>query len=376
LSHLKERKEKNCLNCNAQVQGKYCHICGQENIETKESVWHLVLHFFNDITHFDGKFFSSLKYLITKPGFLPKEYLRGRRMSYLNPIRMYVFTSAIFFIVFFSVFKMDEHKIKEGLDNIQRESKLNGLQYNYALTTGEIRVEVILVGNVNEPDKINRKVIDSLTKLKAKQKDKDSNTVKRPEKDTADFALSFSDKEYGSKKQYDSIQLSLPAGKRDGWFKKTFIYKDFELKERYGTDNQAVVLSRITDKFLHNIPSLLFLSLPFFGLFLKMLYYRKREVYYVNHGIFSIHYYIFCFIILLFYFGISRLSNFFPWAIWGWLKAIIWISIFFYLYKAMRNFYEQRRAKTIFKFVLLCLLLFFLLMILFSVFFLFSALNV
>ena len=80
----------------------YCHICGQENVEPKESVWHLVTHYFNDITHFDGKFFSTLKLLLLRPGFLPAEYVRGRRASYLNPIRMYIFTSFLFFLIFFS----------------------------------------------------------------------------------------------------------------------------------------------------------------------------------------------------------------------------------------------------------------------------------
>src|SRR5688572_12792493 len=102
MSHLRERKDKNCLNCGTHVHGKYCHVCGQENIEPKESFWHLVTHFFNDITHFDGKFFHSLKYVLFRPGKLPLEYIKGRRASFLNPIRMYVFTSAVFFILFFA----------------------------------------------------------------------------------------------------------------------------------------------------------------------------------------------------------------------------------------------------------------------------------
>ncbi|MEO5592529.1 MAG: DUF3667 domain-containing protein, partial [Chitinophagaceae bacterium] len=84
--------------------GRYCANCGQENTEPKETVLTLVSHFFNDITHFDGKFFSTVKYLITKPGFLSSEYIKGRRAGYLHPIRMYVFTSAFFFIIFFSLF--------------------------------------------------------------------------------------------------------------------------------------------------------------------------------------------------------------------------------------------------------------------------------
>jgi hypothetical protein len=111
VSHLTERKDKICLNCQATVYGRYCHVCGQENIEPKESFWHLITHFTYDVTHFDGKFFSTLRYLLFKPGFLSHEYLRGRRASYLHPIRMYVFTSALFFLIFFTV-KSDDAIIK------------------------------------------------------------------------------------------------------------------------------------------------------------------------------------------------------------------------------------------------------------------------
>jgi hypothetical protein len=78
VSHLPQRKEKDCLNCGTTVIGKYCHVCGQENTGRKESVWHLISHFFSDITHFEGKFFASIKDLILKPGFLSKESMIGR----------------------------------------------------------------------------------------------------------------------------------------------------------------------------------------------------------------------------------------------------------------------------------------------------------
>ncbi len=82
MSHLKERKEKNCLNCQATLYGRYCHVCGQENLEPKETVWHLIQHFFNDITHFDGKFFSTVKYLVTEAG-VPVDGVCGREAGEL-----------------------------------------------------------------------------------------------------------------------------------------------------------------------------------------------------------------------------------------------------------------------------------------------------
>jgi hypothetical protein len=114
VSHLKERAEKICLNCNAAIYGKYCHVCGQENIEPKESFWHLVTHFLFDLIHFDGKFFSTLKYLLFKPGFLAEEHSRGRRADYLHPIRLYIFVSAFFFLIMFSFYD-NEHETKKEL---------------------------------------------------------------------------------------------------------------------------------------------------------------------------------------------------------------------------------------------------------------------
>ena len=118
MPHNKERKEKICLNCNAAIYGRYCHVCGQENIEPKEKFWHIANHFIEDVTHFDGKFFSTLKYLLFRPGFLSKEYLRGRRVSYLHPIRMYVFTSAVFFsFIFLFISNINLKKKKMVLTN-------------------------------------------------------------------------------------------------------------------------------------------------------------------------------------------------------------------------------------------------------------------
>lgn len=102
MSHHKPRKDSNCLNCGTTVTGKYCQNCGQENIEVKETFFQIVYHFIEDITHFDGKLIKTLKYLITKPGFLTKEYVSGKRASYIHPIRMYLFISAIFFLFIFS----------------------------------------------------------------------------------------------------------------------------------------------------------------------------------------------------------------------------------------------------------------------------------
>ena len=102
MSHLKQRTENNCLNCGTEVAGRFCQNCGQENVEVKESFLHLIRHFLEDITHFDGKLWKTLKQLLFKPGKLTQHYMDGKRASYIHPIRMYLFISAVFFFFIFT----------------------------------------------------------------------------------------------------------------------------------------------------------------------------------------------------------------------------------------------------------------------------------
>lgn len=92
----KYRPETNCLNCGAEVTGKFCAECGQENVDSNENVFHLVGHYTADFFHFDSKIPRSVILLLTKPGFLTREYWQGRRIRYIHPLRLFLFISVLF----------------------------------------------------------------------------------------------------------------------------------------------------------------------------------------------------------------------------------------------------------------------------------------
>ena len=100
MSKEKLRIDKNCLNCQQTVKHRYCPHCGQENTEITKSFHHLFTHFFEDLTHYDSSFWKTIIYLFFKPAALTKEYLSGKRLSFLAPIRLYIFIS---FITFFLI---------------------------------------------------------------------------------------------------------------------------------------------------------------------------------------------------------------------------------------------------------------------------------
>ncbi|MFY7839571.1 MAG: DUF3667 domain-containing protein [Lacibacter sp.] len=372
MSHGHERKEKNCLNCNARVFGRYCHVCGQENIEPKESAFGLITHFFNDITHFEGKFLTSLRYILFRPGFLAKEYERGRRASYMNPVRMYVFTSAFFFIVFFSLFKVPDEEVAMGYNKLEERLKNSNADFNVNFVTGNITVDKVVVGNINQMDQLNNHLIDSIAHAGAVKND---TTAVADSTNRSDFTVVNFGKHYQTVKEYDSVQQALPAEKRDSWLMTKFNRKAIYVNNKYGK-SPGLAYARIFDVFLHKLPTILFISLPLFALILSLLYIRRRQYNYVNHAIFSIYYYIFCFLTLLIYFGTDKLSELSHWRIFSWLGFILFISFYVYLYKAMRHYYLQGRAKTILKFLFLNFVFLFVVIFLFAGFFIFSALNI
>ena len=376
MSHSKERKEKICLNCNAELNGRFCHVCGQENIEPKQSVWELITHFFNDITHFDGKFFSTTGRLLSRPGFLPREYMIGRRARYLNPIRMYIFTSAIFFLIFFAFFSVNTDRFEE--DRTEDADAILTRTGEELLRNSNTRKDSVVIAeqmarlrqglSVLVEDTANTKKRDSLAAKKA-----DSLATKRKKRNVN---FSFTSIEYNTIAEYDSAQRALPEDQRDNWLKRKIEIRRIGLNNRYKEDRQQFWKDILT-KFVHTFPYLLFVSLPLYALFLKLLYIRRKKYYYVDHGMFLVYLYIFTFIWILAFIGIDELAEALGWSsVFDWVSVAMFFWGIYYAWRAMHKFYQQGKFKTFVKFMLFNLMTLVAIILLFVLFFLLTVFSV
>jgi hypothetical protein len=86
-----------CLNCGSLRVGGYCSSCGQKAAPLNPTLKHFFHELTHELLHFDGKIFRSVRLLVTRPGFLTKEILAGRRASYVTPIRLYLVFSVLAF---------------------------------------------------------------------------------------------------------------------------------------------------------------------------------------------------------------------------------------------------------------------------------------
>jgi len=321
------RHEKNCLNCGAEVNGRYCGQCGQENIEPKETFGSLVHHFVGDITHYDTKFFITLKYLLFKPGYLTKEYTAGRRNKYLDPIRTYVFVSLLFFVALF--FKKNDEETASA-------ENYNGHYVNKARQQ--------LADSLRNSDKpaLKSTAYDSIKSAVVKNIADNLDTL--AVKDTTEaiglsvgnngVIFTLVENKYSTVAEYDSAQQAMPDSLRDKGFFRWMLRTNISLKSRYGSRSQVVV----GENFEHNVPKMMFVLLPLFAWFIYIFHNRKKY-YYAQHAIFSIHFHSFMFVLFLLFTVIGWLFPHINNLIVLPISALV--ILFIYMAAALKQTYNQ-----------------------------------
>lgn len=88
-----------CLNCNQPLTGAFCANCGQEAKEVRRPFFPLIYGALYTIVELDGRAYRTVFSLLTRPGFLTREYFGGRRTSYTPPLRLFLVISIGFFLL-------------------------------------------------------------------------------------------------------------------------------------------------------------------------------------------------------------------------------------------------------------------------------------
>lgn len=327
MSIGKYRKEDNCLNCGRQVQEHFCSHCGQENVELKENALHMITHAIADYFHFESKFFATIKPLLFQPGRLTEQYVSGKRVTFIHPIRLYIFISIVFFIFTLS---SNDHESPVEKDAQQTDS----------LKAMEDKVLENTLKSVPMPG-INR---DSLTKAL-----QEGNKKEKKKKKKYDYGNLIGGSNLASTDTtvaaYENRQLALPKEQRDN------ILDNYLAKKNIKFRNYPDASERLLKDLMHNIPKLMFILLPLFALILKLVYIRKDRYYY-EHLIYSFHTHSAMFLSVLLFMLVNWASSFFydisDFLVTAWMLYFLW-----YLYRSLKDFYGSTRWVTIFKMMFL-----------------------
>jgi hypothetical protein len=328
-----------CLNCGhpLDMSDKYCPNCSQANSTKKLSFKDFFDEFFSSIVSYDSRLLRTLSAMLTRPGRITADYIKGKRASYTNPFRFLLSLGIIYFLMldFSGNFDAVDKAVLEGREKLGNIEKLSDLE---------------IPGN-NKEQKQALNTLDSLGLIeqwRQQNRKKDSLIMADP----AAYYKSIEDKlpwaRLSAKTEFFwTLQEDAGYDDFDEVAEQHAIEKSFENKMTFSTARSFFKIRNQPGSFVSSLVSKLpfatFFFLPVFALFISLAYIRKKHTY-TDNLIFSFHNQSLLFILLIVSFLVDYIFNVDS-------SGIFLLIFVVYLYKAMRNFYRQGRFKTFMKFI-------------------------
>jgi hypothetical protein len=321
-----------CLNCGQPLTpaDKFCSNCGQKNVE-KLSFSGFLNQIISGFFSYDSRFWNTFIPLIFKPGEVSKNYIKGKRMRYVNPFQMYLHVSILFFLLL-SWTNKSEYKFNPKINNPEVLDSL--------LVTGNVEVDSInnkLITGFGNGLKVPNILLDSVYNIESK---KDAIEFIPLSEKLEDF-YSFSKKN----PTISDTQLGLKTlGYPINFWNEFYFTQAFRFKNNFEQIENGN-FTEIIKKILSYLSIGLFIFLPLFALSLNLFYIRKR-MNYMEHLVFVFHTQT-VFFLLLFFSNILGLVS-------SYSHVWIFLSLFLiYIFIALKTFYQQGIFKTFVKFILL-----------------------
>ncbi|HEY3951714.1 DUF3667 domain-containing protein [Phenylobacterium sp.] len=108
-----------CKNCDAELVGPFCHVCGQGADLHHRSILHLIYEAFEGLFELDGRLWRTLPALFFKPGGLARDYIDGRIVRHIPPFRCFLVALVVFI---FAAQNMTHRSTVISQRNVAREN--------------------------------------------------------------------------------------------------------------------------------------------------------------------------------------------------------------------------------------------------------------
>jgi hypothetical protein len=334
-----------CENCGAQLTGWYCAQCGQAAIDYRRSFRHVIADVLDSFLNWDSKFFHTIGLLIAKPWRLTNEFLAGKRVRYLNPLRLYLLASILFF---FAVnygargLHVDPSKLgPKDRAEIEADLKKEDLPPEARAKLERLSREPSLPPASAVPPASGAPSPSTTAPSPSTTAPSPSTTAPSPPPAPG---IDNQRREYGKIGErpfvvFDSDRKSSTPFER--WI-------EGRAKEKMGEHGTKMGLFIST--LFSNLPYMMLCCIPLFAFVLKVLYIRRR-VFYIDHLIYALHIHTFAYtgimLIVLATIGLSRAA---PPLLAGWIVGLLWFAFAIQIFLSIRRVYRQGWFFSIFKF--------------------------
>ena len=347
-----------CENCGAQLQGRWCAQCGQPAIDYRRSFRHVIADLLNEFLNWDSKFFATIGLLLVRPWKLTNQFLEGHRVRYVNPLRLYLLASILFFFAATYGIK-SAHLQPIDLSPSTRAEVSNELQRENVPPEVREKIEQALGG----------KPIASEKRTALEEQLKNENLPKEG-RDAIQQRLEYGDPvPLDARAKLENTLKSLPPDVRakvEESLKraqdKAVIFEadkneksndlppwlEKRAREKFGEHGTNIQLFLVT--LTSNLPYMMLACIPLFACVLKILYVR-RHIFYIDHLIYALHIHTFAYVgIMLIVLATIGLNDTVSGPVAGWTIGLLWIAFMVQIFLSIRRVYRQGWFLTIFKF--------------------------
>lgn len=326
---IRSSANNNCDNCQQPLSGPFCGQCGQQAESTLKYFWVVILHLLDDIFSFDSRAARTILPLVTRPGFLTNEYITGKRVHYVPPLRLYLFVSIVFFITLKFFVLSDSDSLLAVSDNqtsitqiknqlvLLEKNKLKAIDgspdntVDLSETTKSIAKFEIYLTDMNKDYSIekNKRLIDmtkTLVDLELRQF-KDGQTLSGNKKERYDLLTSNIAKFKNGEEldKVDKISTTI-SNNADGTLSFDFLSEDSNKKLNVFTKSLIKKAEKafrsdatpLVQEVIGKLPQLMFILLPLFAILLKIMYIFSKRLY-MEHLTVALHSHSFIFFTIL-----------------------------------------------------------------------------
>jgi len=316
-----------CENCGAQLEGHWCGQCGQAAVDYRRSFRHVVVDVLDSFLNWDSKFFTTIALLIVKPWRLTNEFLAGKRVRYVHPLRLYLLASILFFFA-----------VNKGT---------NGLRFEPGKLNPKDREE--LKADLKDQD-LPPAAREKLEALLRESPLPSSSSSMAPSPATNVPSPSPAPETDKQKREYGKIGdrpfVMFDEAKSTTPFER---WIEARAKDKMGEHGTKMGLFIAT--LFSNLPYMMLCCIPLFAFVLKILYLR-RHILYIDHLIYALHIHTFFYIgIMLIALATVGLNRAAPGPIAGWVIALLWIAFVVQIFLSIRRVYRQGWFISVFKFL-------------------------
>lgn len=99
---------KQCANCGTEVNGKFCHECGQKAKVARLTIHELVHEVWHAFTHTDKGVLKLIKDLFLRPKSVYDNYFIGQRKKYFSPVLFFLVTAGIIAYLYPFIFDYED----------------------------------------------------------------------------------------------------------------------------------------------------------------------------------------------------------------------------------------------------------------------------